>query len=478
MKKNNTLVKYRCVFLFIFIISCVPGISCKKFIEVGPPVTSISGENLYTDDANAVASITGIYAKMSATNFSLNLSVYPELSADNFELFSQDNLAYTQYYQNALISNYGGTPEFWSVIYNYIFPINDAISGLSSSTKITPQVRDRLLGEAYFLRSFLYFHLVNLYGKIPLALTTNYVENNKLTRATEADVYQQIIADSNKAKSLLTITYVDGTVLKATSERIRPNRSAVDALLSRVYLYQKNYDAAEKEASEVIQNNNLFSANIPLDQVFLANSLETIWSLQPVNSRINTGEAAFFIPTDAGLNSVTSVLLSKGLLESFELGDLRKKTWIDSINFDSKVYYFPSKYKVGFGSTDLTEYPIVLRLSEQYLIRSEARARLNNISGSRSDLNIIRNRAGLPETSANNTEDLVTAIFKERRVELFSEWSHRWFDLKRSGAINEVMEIATPLKGGGSWKPFKAFYPIPYDDVRLNTNLLQNEGYN
>jgi hypothetical protein len=71
---------------------------------------------------------------------------------------------------------------------------------------------------------------------------------------------------------------------------------------------------------------------------------------------------------------------------------------------------------------------------------------------------------------------LLTAIMKERRVEFFSEWGHRWLDLKRSGMVDSVMEVVTPQKGG-SWEGYKKLYPIPENDRQLNPHLSQNAGY-
>jgi hypothetical protein len=133
--------------------------------------------------------------------------------------------------------------------------------------------------------------------------------------------------------------------------------------------------------------------------------------------------------------------------------------------------------------TKMTEYFMVLRLGEQYLIRAEARAKQGNIGGAQSDLNVIRNRAGLPNTTASDEASLITAILKERRVELFCEWGHRWFDLKRLGKIDEVMNIVTPIKSNGTvqWQSYKALYPLPLGDLFINNiqnpYLTQNPGY-
>ena len=114
----------------------------------------------------------------------------------------------------------------------------------------------------------------------------------------------------------------------------------------------------------------------------------------------------------------------------------------------------------------------MFRLAEQYLIRSEARAQQNNLSGAASDLNTIRARAGLGVTPAATQADLLLAIEKERWVELFTEMSDRWFNLKRTGRIDAVLSLTKP-----QWQSFQALYPIPTTEITANPKLLQNPGY-
>src|SRR5262249_35037605 len=116
---------------------------------------------------------------------------------------------------------------------------------------------------------------------------------------------------------------------------------------------------------------------------------------------------------------------------------------------------------------------------EQYLIRAEARVYQNNLSGAIDDLNVVRQRAGLP-LLANSLDQhkVLSAILHERQVELFSEWGHRWFDLKRTGSIDSVMSAMTPIKSkGGVWKSYQQLYPLPWNDVLGDPNLVQNPGY-
>jgi hypothetical protein len=337
------------------------------------------------------------------------------------------------------------------------------------------------------MRAFFYFYLVNLYGDVPLALTTDPAINSVISRASEQQVYQQIIDDLLEAENLLSETFLDGSlsVYSGIPERVRPTKWAAAALLARVYLYYgkligdiSNYANAETQATSVIDNTSLF--RLPaLNSVYLKNSREAIWQIQPVAPGRNTEEGFTFILPQSGPNSyLNPVYLSNNLLNSFEVGDLRKSEWVSSITpvTGTATYYFPYKYKSTITTGSATEYLMILRLAEQYLIRAEARAQQNNIDGAKTDLNAVRNRAGLLNTTANDKTEMMAAVLHERQVELFTELGHRWFDLKRTKAVDLVMNSVTPIKGG-TWQTTDQLYPIPVADIIRNSTLKQNPGY-
>ena len=125
---------------------------------------------------------------------------------------------------------------------------------------------------------------------------------------------------------------------------------------------------------------------------------------------------------------------------------------------------------------------MLLRFAEQYLIRAEARAQLNNLGGAQADINMIRTRAGLSGTTAMDQASLLAAIEMERGRELFCEWGHRWFDLKRLPSLitpdtkSRADDVLGALKS--TWKSTAVIYPIPYDARNNNPQLTQNAGYN
>jgi len=357
------------------------------------------------------------------------------------------------------------------------------IEGVSKSTTLTPAVSQQLLGEAKFMRAYCYFFLVNMYGDVPLVTGTDYTVNRLLARTPKADVYRQMIGDLKDAQNLLNSNYPDGSLLSTTTDRVRPTKWAATALLARVYLYNSDWTNAEAQSTILINNTALFNL-VPLNEVFLKNSNEAIWQLQPVNIGENTRDARVFIlpPTGPGFGLAPfgygefPASLSPQQMASFEPGDQRRVNWVDSVNANNTTYYFPYKYKVNGLNAPVTEYQMQLRLGEQYLIRAEARAQQGNITAAQEDLNAIRSRAGLPPTTAGDQPSILTAILHERQVELFTEGGHRWFDLKRTGNVDQVMSVVCPLKGG-TWASYKQYFPVPVGDVEHDPNIVQNPGY-
>lgn len=483
--------------LILLVISSFSN-GCKKFLEVAPPPTRVASENVYNSDATAASVLTGLYTQMmqvsylsSSTTFSIaSLSGITGLSADELTFWSgalastsAANIKRGFFYRNALVSDisasHGG--EFWNNFYQYVYVCNEVVENLSSSKALTPAVRDQLLGEALFMRSFLYFNLLNLYGDVPLVLSTDHKVSSLLSRFAKDKVYEQIVLDLTTAESLLSEQYLKEDAFTAygpgSEERVRPTKWAAQSLLARVYLFKEDWINAESQSTAIIDNNNLFDLSTDVSDVFKKNSSDTIWALQPVNTGWNTEDARFFIfSTAAGPTTTNPVYLSKQVLSAFEPTDQRASKWINRKIVGTDTFNYSFKYKSATQNSPVTEYLIVLRLSEQYLIRAEARARQGHLQEAISDLNIVRSRAGLPDTSTATQEELLGAILHERQVEFFTEMGHRWFDLKRTRSVNAVMSIVTPLKGG-VWESTAEYYPIPFKDLQLNPNLVQNEGY-
>jgi starch-binding outer membrane protein, SusD/RagB family len=469
----SNLSKYKYCTITVIVIFITLG--CKKWIAVDSPNDKPDASVIYSSDALATAVLTGMYNQISAGSFatgSNGISVRAGLSADEFTGYSASGIEALSYYQNNILVS---TNRFWSEIYKYIYTANSAIEGVTSSSQISMGVKNQLIGEAKFMRAFLHFYLFNLFGDIPLAVSTDFNSNSNGIRMPKADVYRQIIQDLKDAQELLIDSFPAIDLTSTTQERVRPNKGAATAMLARVYLYTEDFLNAELQSTNLIDKKSLYDT-VSLNQAFLKNSKEAIWQLQPTAPNFNTQDGRTFVLT-AAPSSSQPVAISPQLYAAFENGDKRKTAWVKTGAFNNTTYYSPYKYKVQTGGATLTEYLIVLRISEQYLIRAEAKAQLSKISESLKDLNIIRKKAGLNDTTVNNKQELLTLIEHERQVELFSEWGHRWLDLKRTNRVDAFMNNITPLKGGGAWQSYKQLYPIPQGDIDKSYSLSQNPEY-
>lgn len=296
-----------------------------------------------------------------------------------------------------------------------------------------------------------------------MVTSTDYHKNQILPRSPLDSVYAQIINDLKDTQNLLSANY-------PTAGRFRPNRFTASALLAKVYLYQKNWVEAEKNATEVIDA-GIYSLETDLNNVFLTGSNETIWKLSSVIAGLETWEGYFFVPVIS--NTTPPYIITNNLLNTFENGDERRQKWLNKNTVNGNDYCYPYKYKLGYDglSTPLEDY-VVFRLSEQYLIRAEARAQQGNLSAAITDLNLIRNRAGLQNTISTDQASLLSDIQHERQVELFCEWGNRWFDLKRTEKATEVLSLTKP-----GWQANDTLYPIPQTELNSNPFLTQNSGY-
>lgn len=461
--------------------------ACKKMLDLNPPPTSTNAAVVYSTDATAISAVTGLYYTLSRVALSAapalaNITLYAGLSADELTLHAEatSNTLMQAFYINNLSPDVTGG-EIWIDAYAMLFNTNAALQGLAQSAALTPQVKEQLTGECLFIRAFCYFYLVNLYGNVPLLTGTDYKINSASPRAPQAAVWDFIEQDLTTAQTKLSNSFLNATLTEETTERVRPTRWAATALLARTFLYRQKWPQAEAQATQAI-NSPLFDTTA-LHQVFLKNSKEAIWQLQPVNTGENTPYARVFVLPATGPtnNSNNPVYLSATQLNAFEAGDKRKLEWVSSVlTPDSIRYYFPYKYRRNtINATSVEEYSTLLRIAEQYLIRAEARAQQNKLTGTAgalADVNYIRARAKLSAITTGTQPGILQAIMQERRSELFTEWGHRWLDLKRTATVNQVMSLATPAKGG-SWKSEWAYYPITRREMQYNRALIQTEGY-
>ena len=453
--KNFTIVA--CI-LFITIVFIS---SCEDFVDIDPPKNELVTKTVFEDDATATSALLGVYGQMGqgfvASGFTGGSYILSTLSDDLKFVFATfpERL---ELYNNEILPTNSIIQSIWSQLYEHIFQVNTILEEIENSKNLSEEVARQLKGEALFIRAFSYFYLENLFGDVPLTVTTDFEKNRQATRAPRMEIYTQIIDDLLQAKEFLSEDYSF-----SNEERVRPNKATAASLLARAYLYIEDWASSEVQATETI-NNSLYSLATNLNDVFLANSSEAIWQWAQTESN-NTSEGSIFPFTFFAKPT-------EELINSFEDGDDRRSNWMAS---DAGGELYPFKYKLqAFDVPKGQEYSMILRLAEQYLIRAEARAHQGNLEGAREDLNMIRNRAGLLNTTASDKNSVLLAIEEERRVELFTEWGHRWLDLKRTKRADEILGGLKP-----GWQPTDILLPIPEIQLLNNPNMTdsQNPGY-
>ena len=459
------------IYLLVSLLSgaCLTG--CNKLIEIGAPQNQLVTSSVFADTATAEAAVLGMYSKVAngfpGTDMGTATTLFNGMSSDEGQYIYT---FYDEFFQNSLTPSFYYIDGYWSGIYNNIYTANSLILGDSTSS-LPASYKARTIGEAKFIRALCYFYLVNEYGAVPLVLTTDVQSSTRQPRDSVGTVYTQILKDLTDAESVLPadLSLYGGNPTRATTW-------AAEALLARVYLYLGDWSQAEAMATAVINNPGLFSMQTDLTQVFLANSTEGILQFPPPFSfswLANTLGAPSYSLTP-------NFVLSDSLYAAFETGDLRLADWVGIKPYGGTNYPYSNKYKY-VGATAVEDAQL-LRMSEQYLIRAEARTQLGDFSDAATDLNVVRTRAGLTGTTATDKPSLMTAIEHECRIEFFCEWGHRWLDLNRwPGIANPALTRADevyPVDKTTTWQSYDALYPIPQPEISTNQNLTQNPGYN
>ena len=437
--------------------------SCESLLDTATPNSQTFQENVFSNEQIANSALLGLYRSLRDSpvlSASFSASVLTGLSGDELVLFAQTNEQLLQFYENDILANNSLLSTPWTRMYNCIYQANAIIEGLENNQSFARELAQHYIGEAKFARSLCYFYLLNLYGEVPLITTTDVNQSLKAGRSSLSDVTTLMIDDLEQAFDSMKADYST-----SAGNRTRANRWTAAALLARIYLYDSNWTKAEEYASLVIKSGLYDLVN--LDEVFDANSNEAIlqWARTATDA---VSDAGSFIP---GTNQQPPMIISESLLEAFENVDRRYQVWCKSVDVAGDQYYFPFKYTQSGVSTD--ENFTLLRLAEQFLIRAEARAHLNENDEAVDDINRIRGRTGLGEITGDiSTEGLLEIIRKERQCELFAENGHRWFDLKRQGMIDEVLSHVKE-----NWQSTDMLFPIPLSDLGRNPNLTQNPGY-
>ena len=462
------------------------------------PITSVTDEvALENFEGMDKASAVTYVAFASESWYGLDLQIYPDVMCGNCvagaPLNSGRGMSWQQWNFTASggFSIYGNAYVNINRCNNVIYALKTRSADYLKEEGVTQQDLDNRMAECLFVRAFCYFDLLRWYAQ-PYAISSTAAETavealgvpivkenpaesvlDKPARALAADNYAGILNDLNTALSLLESGYTRPNV---NDVKCAVTPAAVEALLARVYLYMQDYRNAEIHASNVIAMGHA---------VATASQYASMWTDENMSANPEVIFAIYFDTTESStiLGNITDptqygdVRVSEDLLTLYADGDVRKTTLLTSN--DHPDYYWPAKYQ-GKGNLLASPNVPVIRASEMYLIRAEARYMQQNQTGAINDLNVIaENRNADPYTTITFAD-----IFNERRKELAFE-GHIWHDYKRligtsyqggatPGEIMKRTDVSTPINQD---IPFDSKYwcmPISESEIDVNGNLVQN----
>jgi tetratricopeptide (TPR) repeat protein len=434
--------------------------SCKKALDVDPVDTIEQSQALLTSKDVEVA-LVGTYSALGSRNL---YGGRPFLMADF--LANTDAIEWygtyeelTQTINKSILKTNTFVDNVWAAGYT---TINDANNVLSALSKVDAAKKNKVEGEAKFIRGAVYFDLVRLFGKayndgspatnlgVPIVLTptTAVTDASYVSRATVAAVYAQAIADLTEAEAKLP----------ATNGFFATKYSAA-GMLARIYLQMGNFAAAAAAANRVIASNSytltpaFIDAFPTMGSTPGVNTTEDVFSIQVTTLTGFNGYNEFYGSSTYGGRG-DAVIAQLWIDNTYAVNDDRINAFYD----DGDMY--TSKYANPYGNVS------VMRLSEMYLIRAEANVRLAPAApvGGRTplqDLAVVRGRAGLTTTTAT-----LANILNERKLELAFE----------GFALHDAKRTQTNI-GSIAWNSNALVFPIPQREMDANKNLVQNPGY-
>lgn len=438
-------------------------VSCEKLIEVDVPNNQIVIENVFQDTQTANAALAGLYAglwdssPLSGDQTGRYLGTY----VDDLDCYATTSIdGGYDLYQNKQIDSNPLIFSYWTNAYQKIYVANSIIEGIDNSTSISSSDKNRIKGEALFIRTVLFYYLQQIFGDIPLPTTTNYQVNQSLSKTVSSEVLIKLEVDLNQVISLSSDDY-------RSSERIYPNRKVAQLMLAKIYMLQHKWSEADMVLKNILQS-PLYQFQNDITKVFTKTSTHILWQLKPKNNGDGTKESITYYFSGAAPNSYA---LSQNLMNAFGNNDLRKLNWIGTVTVGSNTWYRAEKYKNRTNNT--SEDSVVFRLEEVYLLLAETLIQQNKTTEAIPFINATRQRAGLQPLSGQYSQGaLMDELMLENRKEFFTEMGHRFFDLKRTGGLNTLL-VTKP-----NWKDFHALWPLPQKELLLNTNLKpQNTGY-
>lgn len=461
--------KYFLMFLLILGLN-----ACNSdFLELAPQ-SDVSAVNFYKTPDDMKSAVSAVYSSNQSNDqyfgsFVILLENRSDNAADlNAGANSGREYAidfFTESSDNALLQG------AWSSLYTGIFKANVVLEKIES-IPMDAKLKERYKAEVRFLRALNYFHLVRMWGKVPVLLSAiSPLETYNLKREELATVYKVIEDDLIFATANLPATYPNTELGRVTT-------GAATALLGKVYLNQKKFNEARTALSTVISSGT-FRLQSKISDVFDVNNeynSEIVFAVR--YSKTIPGEAH-----DLNSNhNVQYMGLDPALLKAYETADTRRDM-LNTVPIAASLAPVRKFYDTPFNGTLYgTDFPVI-RYADVLLMYAEV---LNEIGYTANDealtnLNAIRARAGAKlytPTVLSDQSKFREAIYDERRLEFPLE-EQRWYDLLRTGRATDAIKSL----GGNYAKNFQEFrllYAIPISEIdKMNNKVTfpQNPGY-
>ncbi len=469
-------------------------VGCSDFLEQEPGSQISITEQLSTRNGMLEA-VTGIYSELEGLLRIENYTVYADLQGGNLKFTpipsgsNRGQITVPLNIQN--VYNFNDTAiasdldTFYDEAYQIINAVNLLLENLDAPADLSASDRDEIEAQMLAIRAFSHFILTQVYAQNKILEQENTLGIVYKTRSLQVDLeflprlsltetYTNIIADYNAALDLF-----NGNQLLEGPAFSYFDANSTRALLSRAYLSNQNWQLALDTAEEVIESSGVQLT--PKDD-FIASWEEP---LAPISETLLELSLARTVEGDLGgsisqtfgytsANTYTDYVASEDLLNTYDDQDLRGQLFVEvelavleNDQLVNKPFYFTSKFQGQPGTP-------VIRLSELYLIAAEAALELNEIPLTLEYLNTIRERAGL--TALTETENLDEEIFLERRREFAFE-RHLFFDSKRTGRGITRNDGCLSTTCSLDYPSNFFVLPIPQNNLNLNENLVQNEGY-
>ncbi len=458
---------------------------CQGFLTEEPIMQQSS--ELSLSDYDGIKNATfGAYAPLASVNwYGASFVLDAEMRSGNgYRDVNKNSGRYTVPYDLNYTTT--STPALWGTAYFVISSVNnvlDNLAGKAGSNGITQQDVDNLQGELLFLRALAHFDLVRTYAKqytidktapgVPYVFKTDAAA--KPSRDNVETVYNNIVKDLTDAEKLIAADYTREGVADPKSV---VSKVAIQALLSRVYLYMGKWQDAADYATTVINTPGLslwtadkFASSFKADA---HTDGEVIFEVYGLKSNTYDGywDAITWMTNPDGYSDCAA---SNDLIDLYEDGDVRGDMFINNEDKAPNTFWTTKYSGKDKGTPDVTNV-VVLRLSEMYLNRAEAIVRGATVAGvtAVADINAVRTNRGATVIASAGMND----VMKERRLE-FAWEGHYWYDLARTGGtVTRVHYSGAEVNRNIPADSKYWVLPINKRELDVNPNLVPNEGYN